>query len=285
MNIYPSSKIMPYVYMCVHKHTGNFYIGSRITDKMALPSHLDFPKYKTSSSIIKSDFDSYDWFIIAEFFDKKYAYEYEQELIRKYWKDAKSLNGSIQDPKFNDFFTPKNTVVVKDNLGNKFRVSKNDPKWISGEYVGINRHRKQTDIEIQKRVSSNTGKGAAAICLLTGESLGKIPKSDARWNTGEIVHVNKGKKKPDGFSEKQRNLMLNKSMNQTTKDKLKQINTGKIQSEETKEKRRKTNQIMDRKWMNNEKINKRIKFDEIKQYLDDGWVYGKIKKRQLDISG
>lgn len=33
----------------------------------------------------------------------------------------------------------KGTVVVKDKQGNRFRISKEDPRWLSGELVGINK--------------------------------------------------------------------------------------------------------------------------------------------------
>jgi len=33
----------------------------------------------------------------------------------------------------------KNTITVKDINGNKFRVNKDDPRYLSGELVGINK--------------------------------------------------------------------------------------------------------------------------------------------------
>ena len=54
MIIYPSSKVLPYVYTCTHKESGKIYIGYRCANK--LPSHLDLPKYRTSSKIVKPKF-------------------------------------------------------------------------------------------------------------------------------------------------------------------------------------------------------------------------------------
>jgi len=40
-DIYSSEKILPYVYLCTHKENGTFYIGSRTSNKLNLPSHKD----------------------------------------------------------------------------------------------------------------------------------------------------------------------------------------------------------------------------------------------------
>lgn len=90
MSIYTSEKVLPYVYMCTHKITGKVYFGSRTSSKQKLPSHLDFPKYKTSSHEVKANFTEYDWVILAEFFNKDSAFDFEQESIYMYWQNFKS---------------------------------------------------------------------------------------------------------------------------------------------------------------------------------------------------
>jgi len=92
MTIYTSEKVMPYVYWCTHKETGEFYIGSRTSTKLTVPSHLDFPKYKTSSKRVKPRFDEFDWHIVAEFFSSQDAYDYEQQLIFENWGNPLRLN-------------------------------------------------------------------------------------------------------------------------------------------------------------------------------------------------
>ena len=93
MTTYSSDKAVPYVYICTHKETGKFYIGYRMANvKSNTPSHLDLPKYKTSSKIVKSDFFNYTWTIVAEFFDPSDAYTFEQQLICYNWENPLILN-------------------------------------------------------------------------------------------------------------------------------------------------------------------------------------------------
>lgn len=92
MNIYTSEKVVPYVYMCIHKETNQFYIGSRVSKSMKLPPHLDLQTYKTSSRIVKPNFHMFECVIIAEFMHGADAYDFEQELIYNHWGDPLLLN-------------------------------------------------------------------------------------------------------------------------------------------------------------------------------------------------
>lgn len=86
---------MPYVYMCVHKATKKFYVGYRCANtNHNRPSHLDFPKYRSSCNEIKNNFHEYEWIILAEFFDSDSAYDYEQRLIHENWNDPLLMNES-----------------------------------------------------------------------------------------------------------------------------------------------------------------------------------------------
>jgi hypothetical protein len=94
MTTYSSDKAVPYVYICTHKETNQFYIGYRERNvKLNRPSHLDLPEYKTSSKIINPDFHDYTWFILAEFFDPSHAYIFEQQMIFDNWENPLLLNG------------------------------------------------------------------------------------------------------------------------------------------------------------------------------------------------
>jgi hypothetical protein len=82
MNIYSSTKALPYVYMCQEKNSPNFYIGYRYANY--LPSTEDFGKnYFTSNSYVKENFDNFEHTIIAEFFTKRDALNFESQLIKE----------------------------------------------------------------------------------------------------------------------------------------------------------------------------------------------------------
>lgn len=95
MNIYTSEKVMPYVYMCIHKETGEFYIGYRqLNIKKNLPSSTDLPNYKSSAKQVKDNFDKFSYLVIAEFFNPDDAYDFEQQLIYENWNDPLIINKS-----------------------------------------------------------------------------------------------------------------------------------------------------------------------------------------------
>lgn len=97
MNIYPSLKSAPYVYICIHKETNEFYIGYRYKNVATnTTSDKDFPEYKTSSKQVKPHFEMFNWFIIAEFFNDEDAYDFEQQLIYEHWDHPLLLNKSCQ---------------------------------------------------------------------------------------------------------------------------------------------------------------------------------------------
>jgi hypothetical protein len=77
---YPSTKVLPYVYLCKEKTSERFYIGYRY--KNWLPSSEDFGvHYFTSNEYIKNNFNNFNWYIVAEFFSKDDAYIFESQLI------------------------------------------------------------------------------------------------------------------------------------------------------------------------------------------------------------
>ena len=84
------SKPLPYVYICTHKETKEYYIGYRY--KNTIPSYQDLPIYRTSSKKVKDRFDEFEYAIIAEFFNKEDAYLFEQTLIKDHFDDPQCLN-------------------------------------------------------------------------------------------------------------------------------------------------------------------------------------------------
>jgi len=73
---------LPYVYKCVERDTGKFYIGYRF--KNIVPASQDFGvNYFTSNEYVKNNFEKFDYEIIAEFPDRKTAFAFETKLIKE----------------------------------------------------------------------------------------------------------------------------------------------------------------------------------------------------------
>lgn len=119
MNLYPnciSSKVLPYVYRLEHKVTGKVYIGSRTAKSVKTPSQLDFIEYRTSSKIVKPNFEEYNWYIVAEFFGNERwddAYDLEQELIYLQWQESKEMSLNVRCY-FNSKAKFNNTKEIKE---------------------------------------------------------------------------------------------------------------------------------------------------------------------------
>ena len=81
-NIYSSTKVLPYVYLCREKYSPYYYIGYRYANYV--PSTDDFGTYYyTSNNYVKENFNNFEHSIVAEFYTKDDAYKFESELINE----------------------------------------------------------------------------------------------------------------------------------------------------------------------------------------------------------
>jgi hypothetical protein len=104
MNIYHSTRSVPYVYICTHKTTYEFYIGYREKNvSLHRPSNIDLPIYRTSSQYVKYRFEEFNWVIIAEFLDGSSAYDFEQLLIQENWENPLLVNQQFHTGKITQF--------------------------------------------------------------------------------------------------------------------------------------------------------------------------------------
>ena len=86
--------MLPYVYICVHRETKEFYIGYRSQNKLSPEQDLG-NKYFTSSKIVKPRFHEFETKILSTFNDKVEAHTYEQNLIREHWGNPLLLNRAL----------------------------------------------------------------------------------------------------------------------------------------------------------------------------------------------
>jgi hypothetical protein len=124
--IYTSEKILPYVYICIHKTTEEFYIGYRSANKV--PSSEDLGKvYFTSSKRVKPIFEEFNFYIIAEFFDSNDAYNHEQTLIKDHFNDALCINQHYISPdNFYGKFNPGTTKISREKAKSRM-LSEHNP--------------------------------------------------------------------------------------------------------------------------------------------------------------
>ena len=117
MSIYQSIKPAPYVYMCVHKTTGQFYIGYREKNVyLNRTSDADLPLYRTSSKYINPVFEEYNWHIVAEFVDGTSAYDFEQQLIKEYWDNPLLINRQYHTKKDTRFRNTGHSEETKQKI-------------------------------------------------------------------------------------------------------------------------------------------------------------------------
>lgn len=150
------------------------------------------------------------------------------------------------------------------------------------------------------------------IHIESGEKIRVLSEEKGYYENLGYQHPNKGKKKPEGFSEKLRMANLGKKHSDTTKEKLRIANTGKKVSEDalknmsiaqkgksigrvasietrlkqsitqtgkilskfTRDKMSETRKTM--KWINDSVINKRVQYESLQEWIDKGFVLGRI---------
>lgn len=130
--IYASTKVLPYVYKLTHKETGQFYFGVRHANKV--PSSEDLgTKYFSSSKYVKIiGFENFNCQILAEFFSKEDALEFESLLINDSWRQINSLNKNVGGKKFyNHTITDETRMKIRNARTNsklpddvKYKISK-----------------------------------------------------------------------------------------------------------------------------------------------------------------
>lgn len=110
MELQESTKVLPYVYKLTNHDTGEFYIGYRFGN--SLPSSQDLGKeYFTSSKFVRPRFDEFEYRVLAEFFDDKDAFWFEQRLIEENWNDPNILNRKYQKQGTTIFRGPKGPLT------------------------------------------------------------------------------------------------------------------------------------------------------------------------------
>ena len=188
--IYASTKVLPYVYKLTHKETGQFYFGVRHANKV--PSSEDFgTKYFSSSKYVKIiGFENFNYQILAEFFSKEDALEFESMLIDNSWCQINCLNKNVGGKKF---YNRSVTDATREKIRN------------------IRKNSKLPDDVKNKISKALTGKAKTADhCKSISIATRGVPKSDAAKQKMSVSKRGKPTNRPNfKFSTDSRNKMSN----------------------------------------------------------------------------
>lgn len=188
-------------------------------------------------------------------------------------KEGKGFSVLIDDPRYLSgelVGVTKYNFMVKDKEGNIFQIHKNDPRYLSGELTGIT-------------------KGYIPVKYKEGNTC-MVSTNDPRYLSGELTHVTKGKimvkdKEENTFqiniddsrylSGELVPIWKDKKHKEETKQKIKESIKG-------KQKGNKNSQFGKKfKWVNNIKINKKVELKYLNNYLKDGWILGIMPNENL----
>ena len=230
-----------YLYKITNKLTDQFYIGIHSTNNLN-------DNYMGSGTLLKRDYKIYgrDNFTkeIIKFFDNRSdLIKYEQEIINEeLLRDPLCINitkGGIAG--LEQGFTV-GMVTVRDKDGNCFDVKRNDPRYISGELVSVNKN-----------------------LVTVKDKFGKIFKvhvKDPRYISGELVIISKGNKAGTGRTY----IMRGGESKSILKDELQKY------LDEGWERARITKPLLNTICVTKEgEKEKFIEPSELQKYLDEGW--------------
>jgi hypothetical protein len=131
-----------YVYRLDHLETNEYYFGSRSSEM-----HPSLDPYMGSMKKWKPDKAKLRKTTIKDDFKTRIdAILFESNLISNHINNELNRNYHIPPHKFYSL----GFVSVKDSAGNVLTVLKTDPKFLSGELVGVFTNRKHTEIAKQK---------------------------------------------------------------------------------------------------------------------------------------
>lgn len=182
-------KPLPYVYKLTNKNTGHFYIGYRSAN--TAPSSEDLGHfYFSSSPLVKEKFKEFDRQIIAEFFDGKDAWLFEQSLIEEHCKDPLLLNKSFFKNGSKVFSTSgrPRTEEEKQRIREKKLGIKRDyvpsPETIS-KMVAARAWYKPTKETLEQMVATRKQNHSEWHSEETGKKISNATQGRIPWNKGK----------------------------------------------------------------------------------------------------
>lgn len=154
------------IYKIVNSINGKVYIGYTKNYTKRLNEHCQDSKRHHSkfyNAINKHGWENFTHDILYQSLDINHAKEMEIYFISEYNSYRKGYNstpggeggGKIvsDNSKKKMSISRRGRFIAKDSLGNTYQITKDDPRYISGELVGINKGKK-TSAETSKKLSA-----------------------------------------------------------------------------------------------------------------------------------
>lgn len=152
-------KVLPYVYKLINEYTTEYYIGYRSKNvRLNLRAEDDIgKKYFTSSKYVRPRFSEFKIVIIAEFWSKDDAYDYEQTLIAENINNINCLNKHYQNSGTKKFkHNTPHSKQAKDKMRGKRGKIKSSPRTVPPWNKGLTKY---SDSRVTKMSISRTTTG------------------------------------------------------------------------------------------------------------------------------
>ena len=229
-----------YLYKTINNLNGHYYYGIHSTNDIN-DGYLGSGK-RFKSALKKYGKHNFTKHILEYFSTRRDAELREKEVITEEMiksKNCYNLTWGGQKGQINN-------VPVKDINGNTFQVSKNDPRYLSGELKHI-----LYCVNLNKVIVKDND----------GNTL-RVDKNDPRYLSGELVGVATGSGmtgKVQVFDREKHKLLINIDDPRYLSGELISINTGTI-------------------WIHKGSIEKMIYKEELSKYISSDWIKGRIRR-------
>jgi hypothetical protein len=291
-------RMRPYKYHYFYKITNNlngyFYYGVHNTNNLEDGYMGSGTRLKYAYQIF--GIENFSKEILKFFNTAEDAFKYESEIV------TEELTRRIDCYNIQQGGIYSNTLglaTVRDKFGNCFDVSVNDPRYLSGELVGITKGRVNVKdkngkfMQVQKddpRYLSGELVGCTKGIVVVKDKDNNIllvQKDDPRYLSGELV----GHSKDRVLVKDSKNnfYSVDKNDPRYLSGELKGSFFGRKHSTETKKKMSDTKKMTKSQtgqknsqygtcWIHNEKQSIKIKKSEIDSYINKGWILGRKMK-------